>query len=294
MKRFLSVSVIVMLTLVSPVMAQNGDEKAAPSASGVNTLDELWWFQDAVPVDAGSVDLRFSFGWETSGWPGNAGDSDDDFVLTPSLVWGSCENVEVSFNVPLWLGDGGNRGGFDEGNYDTNVGVLWRISQQADNGHADFALAGNFRIPTGDGSNGVDYEARLAVTRTYDSGIRSHFNLWGKVVNGDNNKSMVGDADFSILAVARDLDDERDFQYGANIGVDYPLCDDGAVRLVLDYMHRSSVMEGQNNWNMAEIGWEWDMSDADRLGMSLQFNVDRSNDAPNAGAVLTFAHALTF
>lgn len=284
MKRFLSV--IVTLALVTPVLAQDGNDGAA---SGRNTLDELWNFQDAVPLDAGSVDLRFSFGWDSGGVSDGSG---DNFILTPSLYWGIGDNYEFSVGLPIWLFDGGDRGAFDEGNSDTNLGVLWRFAEQDDGGAYDVALAGNFRLPTGDHSNGVDYELRLAMTHVYDSGVRSHFNLFGEVVNGDNN-----DFEYDKMFVfggGEGGDDERNFQYGVVIGVDYPLCDDGAVRLIIDYMHRSSVFEGQNNWNMAEIGWEWDMSDSDRFGMSFQFNLDRSNDAANVGAIMTYAHALTY
>lgn len=217
--------------------------------------------------------------------------------MTPSLVWGCCDNVELSIGVPVWVGDGGDRYVFDDGNADTNLGVLWQFAQQGDDGPYDVALGGNFRIPTGCESNGVDYELRLAMTHSYESGVRSHFNIWGKVANGDNNKTFVNNQNFTLVNlfnIASNADDERGFRYGTVIGVDYPLCADGAVRLIVDYVHQSSFLEGQNNWNLAEVGWEWDMNDSDRLGMSFQFNLDRSNEAANAGAILTYAHALTF
>ena len=58
------------------------------------------------------------------------------------------------------------------------------------------ALAGDMRVPTGDGSSGVDGELRLVFTNSYDSGIRSHFNLYGTSLNGDNNETKGGEGGF--------------------------------------------------------------------------------------------------
>ena len=295
MKRLLTV--IVVLTLVSPVVAQTEETAPAPTtASSVDLLDDLWMFQDAVPVPAGEVDLRFSFGWQSALKPGGTGDT---FQLTPALYWGVVENFELNAKVPIWVGDGGDRYVFDEGNYDSYVGVVWRVAEQADGGMFDIALAGNFRIPTGKKSNGVDYEARLALTHSYDSGVRSHFILWGEVLNGDINKTLRDKAAGAVTAVDvfnffENYDDERDFQWGGTIGVDYPLCADGAVRLIFDYSYRTSIIEGNNGWHMAEVGWEWDITEADKFGMSFSGSIDRAANAPKAAAVVTYARALTF
>lgn len=298
MKRFLKV--FVALALVTPVLAQNGN---GGTASGTNTLDELWSFQDATPLDTGAVDLRFSFGWQTGLAPGGTG---DNFIVTPSLVWGFTEDWELSVGVPVYVGDGGDRYVFEDGQADTKLGLLWQLSAQGDGGWLDaydVALAGNFRIPTGCGSDGVDYEGRFILTHNYDDGMRAHFNLWGKVVNGTNNQTR-GDhldlgvslellsAELGLGLLGDDGVEERNFQYGTVIGVDFELCD--GVRGVLDYVYRSSMLNGQGGSNLAEIGWEWDMSDSDRLGMSVQFNLDRSNGEANAGAIITYAHALTY
>jgi len=307
MKRLLSV--LIALALVSPALAQNGNgnDKAKMAPAGEwDTLSDLWFFQDAVPVSNGMVDLRLSFGWQTGNWPSNGGDSDDDYILTPSLYWGFAENWEASFTVPVWLGDGWDRGGFEDGNYDLSVGVLWRFMEQADGNPLDMALAGNFRIPTGDGSSGVDYEGRLAMTHSYDSDWRSHFNVWGKITNGDNHESANGPGDNGLFGGgsfrdnnlmrlrALGWDDERDLQYGGNLGFDFPLCDDGNVRMMFDYLARTSVQEGQNWWHILETGWEWKVSDKVRLGTSFFYNIDQSTDAPNAGLTFTYAHALTY
>lgn len=291
MKRM--VTFLFALALVTPVMGQNGDSAAnSGSASGsasVNTLDELWYMQDATPVDAGTVDLRFTTSWVTSSFPANNGDSDDDFIFTPSIVWGTCPNVELSFSVPLWLGDSGDMGPFDEGNYDTYVGMLWRM-KEGSGADPSVALSTTLRLPTGDGSNGVDAELRLILSNEYDSGIRSHLNVFATTVNTDNYDFDLDDGE----VLRPGLDDVRDFQWGAVIGLDGPLCDDGSVRWVADYMHRSSYFEGRGNMNVAEVGWEWQMDEGGKLGMSLQVGLDRSGDNPNFGATMTYSRSLTY
>ncbi len=276
-------SLIVALALVSPALAQD-----------VDTLDGLWHFQDAVPTAPGQTDLRFDFGWET----GNHGGNGDQFFMTPSLYWGLSEGWELSLGVPIWLGDGGDRGIYTDGNYDTNLGLLVRLMEQEGNGAA-VALAASFRIPTGDNSEKIDAELRLIATHDYgDSGVRAHFNVFAKSANGGNNETARNANRFSYSNAFNmngfNNDGDRDFQFGAVLGMDGPLCKDGAVRWVFDYMHRSSTAYGQNNWNVASAGWEWTMSDADRLGMSVQANLDRSNEGSDFGAIMTFAHALTY
>ncbi len=282
-------SLVLALALASPVLAQS-----------TNTLDELWHFQDAVPTAPGQTDLRFSFGWETGSFQG----SGDQFILTPSLFWGLSDGVELSLTVPSWVGDGGDRGGYKDGNYDTNLGLLFRLHEQEGDGPA-VALAMNFRIPTGNNSERFDAELRLIATHDYgDSGIRTHCNLFVKNTNGDNNHARRNNQTVFSSRAGRNImrgfgsnnrrGGSRDLQYGVVLGADGPLCGDGSVRWVMDYMHRSSVTDGQNNWNVAEAGWEWTMNEADRLGMSFQVNLDRSTDGPNFGAIMTYAHALTY
>lgn len=274
-------SFVVALALVSPALAQ-----------GPDTLDSLWHFQDAVPAAPGLTDLRFSFGWES----GTLNSEGDELVLTPRLIWGFSEGHEVSLAVPIWLGDAGNRGDFEDGNYDAKVGWLFRVMEQEGDGPA-VAMAVNLRVPTGDNSENIDGEFRLIATRDYgDNGLRSHCNLFVKHVSGSNNRIESDDRmgrRFG-LAGAKSGENDRDFQYGVVLGMDGPLCKEGAVRWVFDYMHRSSMTRGENNWNVAAAGWEWTMSEADRLGMSVQVNLDRSTDGADVGAVMTFAHALTY
>lgn len=269
MKRTLAI--LPVLLLLAPAAGQDADT----AAGGPNLLSETWQMDDAVTLPTGQVDLRFAFGWETAGFPANGGDSDDDFTFQPSLTWGTCNNVEVFVAVPVALGDGGDVGAIERGNADTTLGFTWRFAEPAGAGPA-MALKASVRVPTGDNSSGVDGELRLIMTKDYDSGIRSHINAFARSVNG-NNESGIDNSQFGFVA-----------------GMDGPLCSDGTVRWVADYMHRSRRHLGGTNTNMLELGWEWDMADAEKLGFSLQIGLDDNEDTPNFGAIITYSHSLTF
>lgn len=271
---------------------------------GANLTSELWYMDDATTLDQGRVELRFTSRWVTAGNPANNGDSSDDFTFTPGIAWGAAENLELFANVPIWLGAGGDRGAFEDGNYDTYAGLTWRLSDQQDWWPAS-ALKFTARIPTGDGSDHIDGEARLILTNEYESGIRSHVNAFAYTANGMDDQPSGGGDDsflgvdlgglgFNFLGVGGDEIDRRHFQWGFVFGLDGPLCGDGAVRWVLDYMHRSSEYYGRNNTQILEAGWEWDIDECNRLGMSVQIGLDRLGDTPNFGAGVNYTRALTY
>ena len=299
---------------VAPVLAQNKEKTTVTTKtttvkkSGANLLAPLWSMTDAVPIETHSVDLRMGTWWVTASDEANLTDSDDDYSVTPSLVWGPCDNVEISFSVPVWVGDGGEMPAFSEGNADTYIGMLWRLVEQNGMWPA-LALASNLRTPTGDNSNGLDAELRLVLTNEYDSGIRSHVNLYGNSVNTDNEKSLMADDNDGGFGWGSDDDDwdsglgwgwgrdrlsGRHFQWGAVFGLDGPLCSDGAVRWVADYVHKSSAYYGNRNSNLLELGWEWNIDEQNKLGMATQVGLDDNEETPNFGAGFTYAYSMKY
>jgi len=282
MKRLLPI--VCALALALPVMGQESEKttvttketKVAPEKADFDLLGELWSMQDATPLPPGQVDLRFTTQWITANAPANRGDSNDDFIFTPSLVWGAVEGVEAFLNVPIWMGDSGNIPGQEDGQADTYAGFLWRFLEQEDSG-SDWAVQASGRFPTGCNSNGIDGELRLIISNEYDSGIRSHLNGFVYTSNGDN------------------VENNRHFQWGAVVGLDGDLNEDGTVRWVLDYINRSSTEYGHDNINLVDVGWQWKLADSQNLGMSFQVGVDHGNDeAPNFGATMTYSWSLTY
>jgi len=313
MKR-ITLMMLVLTFVGTSALAQESDvtkeTTTTTTVSGdADLLRELWFVDDARTVPTGQVDLRLGFRWITASAPANLGDSSDDFIVTPSLAWGVYENIELFADVPAWVGDSGDKGPYEEGNGDANVGFTWRFMEPVDIWPAG-AFRTTIRVPTGDNSNGVDAEGRLIFTNEYDSGIRSHINLFGTTVNGDNWESLkIGDTDLTLGGLEEIIPEEilglfggeesgvpepRNFQWGVVLGLDGPLCGDGAVRWVVDYLHRSSIHYGRSNMHLLEAGWEWTISDAQKLGMSVQAGLDHTGDTPNFGASIVYAHSLTY
>jgi hypothetical protein len=276
-------------------------------------LSQLWRFEDADPLDTGTVDLRLGLQWWTENSAATNGESSDNWILTPTLVWGFAENWELSVGNDSWLGDGGDRGAFDDGNYDTNLGLLWRVHEQepfmARKGEMNWpsmALSTTLRIPTGHDSAGVDAELRFISTYEYTSGVRSHMNIFMKSHN-KNNDDIDGNNGFfglgggglgnlvnglAFLGFGNNNDiDARHFQYGIVLGADGPLpCEN--LRWIADYMYRSSYFYGRTGIHMGEVGWEWEMAEAHKLGMSVQAGLSRVGDAPNFGIGLMYAYSI--
>jgi len=299
---------VCALALVAAAFGQESEKttvkvtetKVTPPAGTWNVLDELWNFKDAVPVPCGEVQLRGTFRWETAGAPANRGDSSDDFVVQPSLVWGAAENIELSVTVPVWVGDGGEIPGQSDGQADTYASGLWRAWDQVDYWPAG-AFSTTIRIPTGVRSDGMDAELRWILTNDYDSGVRGHFNVWVETVNttnGETNPNQdMEDGDLPWLTFSDDdvVADPRDFQYGASLGVDGPLSDDGSVRWVADYVYKASQYNGNGGLNLFDVGFEWQVNESSKLGMSALIPADHAeNEAPNFGAAVTYAMALTY
>lgn len=268
MKRIL-ISITPVLAFSAMAVAQDSNNT---TSGGPNLISELWSVEDATTIPAGQIDLRLTYGWQTGSFPA-AGGSGDNHVFTPSLVWGAADGLELFAQVPITFGDGGDVGALDEGNADTNVGFTWRFSEPTGDWPA-MALRTTVRVPTGNNSDGIDAEFRLIMTNEYDSGIRSHMNGFLTTINSDNDEDL------------------REFQWGFIIGLDGPLCSEGAVRWVADYVHNSGQHNGTSDTNLLELGWEWDKAAAEKVGFALQIGLDHTDDTPDFGAKLSYALTL--
>jgi hypothetical protein len=292
-----------------PAVAALGQESESTTVTtttttigGPNLTSDMWNVDDATTLETGRVELRFTYRWITAGYPANNGDSSDDHIVTPGIVWGAADNLELFANVPTWVGDGGDRPAFDYGNYDPYVGLTWRLADQ-DGMKPATALRFTARVPACDNSQKSDVEGRLIFTNEYDSGIRSHFNAFAITANGNDAPPTSFDDGDGFFGLAGGLGflfgdgaeyDRRHFQWGFVFGMDGPLCADGAVRWVLDYMHRSSEVYGRNNTQILEAGWEWDIDDCNKFSMGVQVGVDRIGDTPNFGTTVNYTRALTY
>lgn len=272
----------VLALFATATLAQDESESTTvttTTSGGADLLNGLWNMDDATIQPKGSLDLRMMVGWGTGG---ELRDSSDDFTYNGGVLWGMTDNVEAFLYSNWVLGEGEI-----EGNGDITVGMTWRFREPQGNWPA-MALKGSARLPSGTHSSGVDAEGRLILTNEYASGIRSHINIFGISNNGDNDLDLKDDA-FDTDQVGR-----RNFIYGAVIGMDGPLCDDGSVRWVADYMWRNGSHYRDWNYNVIDLGWEWQMSPDRKLGMSAQISLDHSSAESDFGARITYSRALTF
>lgn len=233
---------------------------------------------DAVPVETGTVDLRLRGEWVTD--DDNDIDGDDDFVAGGGLWWGFAENLELSLQVPFAVGDGdlsddddldGIRG-FD-GNGDINVGLLWRFLEPSGNAPA-MALQTNVRFRSGYRDSDAQGKVKLIMTNDYDSGVRSHLNIWGETDDGDWGR----------------------WNWGAVLGVDGPLCEcvDGTWRWIADVVHFNAEHNNGSNSTILELGAEWAMNYGGRIGLTGQFGLDNHDITPDVGAKLVYSYPISY
>jgi hypothetical protein len=237
----------------------------APPKSGFDLLGgETWNVTDATTFTQGAVDLRLAARYTESAITDD-GDTDNAWTLQPVVVWGASDRLELAFTVPIKNIE--NLGDAPDGNYDSYLGGQYRFTEQEGCWPA-LALASNIRIPTGNGSNGMDWELRLVLTNEYDSGIRSHVNLFGLYADHDNYEHA----------------DLRNFQYGTVLGLDGPLGDDGSLRWVLDWQYRISDVEGGGGQNTGEAGLQWQINECNKIGFSVQMALDHAETTSDVGA----------
>lgn len=262
MKRLVLVAMLLVLAVVGAAFAQESEAN----------LFGNWFIDDAIPVEKGQLDLRLYTAFTIESSRAALG-TDDDVFFSHGAVWGPCDRVEVASWQPINLGDGDRTGDGLDGNGDHYFSILYQINAEAGLLPA-IAVRGAMRVPTGRDSDGVDGELRLLMTKAYASGLRSHVNAFGATINGNNDPAA------------------RSFQWGLVVGMDGPLCADGAVRWVADYMHRSSEHFGRRNMNLLEMGAEWTISDAHGIALGVQVGLDDNDDTPDFGGGIAYSFAI--
>ncbi|MHC4064814.1 MAG: hypothetical protein ACYSUI_09980 [Planctomycetota bacterium] len=258
------------LTPMQLATLQQPEEETVAESTTVTTFDEgddwdlkgPYFLRSADPVEAGEMDLKFTFGYETS-----SGGGDDDSELEFELEWGMTEDIELIFGLPIEFGDGGI-----DGNADITLGLHTRFWKE-DGLLPAVAMRNLIRVPSGYHSSGVDYTARLLVTKSIVPGrFRAHFNPFLKLVNGDNEEEA------------------RNFQWGAAVGVDYRLSDN--LVFVADYLHRSSEEEGHRNNHAMELGLDWRLAEKHYLAFGSEIGLDGDSQGPNWGCKIMYILAL--
>lgn len=260
---------VLVLVFSAVVMAQQSEETTVvtkTTGTGYDLVSPLW-MEDAVLVPDGGLELRFNFGWATDDYSDVGGD--DDITMGAGLYWGFAPNWEMSFGTAYNIGDGssdadGVRGfGSDS---DFTVGLSWAFHEQSGYVPA-MTLETKLDLDTGIRDNdGCDGSVALIMTNEYDSGMRSHINLGFETEGSDWGR----------------------WAFTGVIGMDGPLCADGAVRWVADYVLLDSEYMGGGDAHYLELGSEWQIQEGHKLGLMWQIGFHH-DETTNFGANLVYA-----
>lgn len=231
--------------------------------------------RSADPEETGMVEMKNIFGWSTT-----RGES-DVFEYEFEIEWGVSENHELIFEVPAVVGDGRV-----EGNGDAEFGWHWRLWKEQDWLPA-FAMRNFVRVPTGVGSEKVDYEWIGLFTKSIIPGaLRFDFNPFIKSVNGNN----LGPERARLPFFVEDEDDDpRHFLWGASAGLDWRVNED--LVLVALYRYETGQLEGTRDNHTLQVGGEWEFMEDNELGFSVEAGLDGDSNGPAFGAMLSYIHS---
>lgn len=208
-------------------------------------------------VDQGEWELEFTFEWET------ADGASDDYGPGVSLKYGLSDRTFVELEVlPITLGQGGDHGAGEL------ALVLFHQWLTEDEAWAAFATWAEMRIPSGDGSSGVDAELHLNFTKSLTDDLRMHLEGFVETANGAPG--------------GEDEDERRHFQWGIGTGFDYRFSE--ATIGTINYLNRSSEEYGNSNQNILELGLAHELAKGQHLKLAVDIGLDGHEETPNFGA----------
>jgi hypothetical protein len=227
--------------------------------------------------------------FETAGaWVTISDGSDDDVSLSLSLKYGITDDLFVELEVlPINFGDGG-----EQGNGDLALIVFNRFIRETEQCPAVAAWA-EMRIPSGDGSSGVDGTFHGNITKSIiNPCFRVHFEGFVETANGNRGAEGGGGASltsrsFFFGSGETGGEDRRHFQWGLGPGFDYQF-DDKTLGLV-NYINHSSEEEGHHNQNILEFGIVRELNPCQHLKAAVDVGLDGAEETPNLAAKILWS-----
>lgn len=213
-------------------------------------------------VEAGEWEFETTFAWETSSA------ESDTYGPVFSLKYGITDTFHAELEVEqIILGEGG-----DQGNGELALILFNQWTSEADFPFA-FATWAEMRIPSGEGSSGVDAELHFNVTKELLPQFRGHLEGFIETANG-----------------ARGGEDEelrRDFQWGVGPGFDYEFSEDTIA--AVNYLMRSSEEYGHHNQNILQLGLAQRIAANQHVKLAVDVGLDGADETPNLGAKLLWS-----
>ena len=254
--------------------------KACGEAGKYREVSDFFNIREAnSSVEKGEWELEQSGSWETL-----SDHSDDDVYTWTSLKYGVTEDLFVELEVmPLNLGDGG-----DQGNGDLLFQVFNRFVKETDV-LPSIASWAEMRIPSGDGSSGVDGAFHFNVSKTLLCNFRGHFEGWVETANGHHGAGDGGDATSFAGFFGEREPGRRHLQWGMGPGFDYSF--DEKTVAVLNYLMRSSDENGQHNSNILELGLARQLLSRVWLKTAMDIGLDGQEETPNFALKLQLSYS---
>ena len=231
--------------------------------------------------EQGTFDLKIVFDYGTS-----SDGSDDDYGNRVELQWGVYADNEIVFKLPVNYGDG------EEGNADVSIGWQWKLSDEQGWIPAT-AIYNELRLPTGNGSAGVDWELRGVFTWDVNPGTcRLHVNPFIRFMDGDNVQTNARHDrnrdrnDGSFFRNRRNEVSARHFAAGGIIGVDHRLTDSTVINI--DYILDSGNLDGYSMQHSMEAGMDYELTDNQMLTWATRWTLDGDDQGDNWGLSLSY------
>lgn len=212
-------------------------------------------------LEKGEWEFETTFEWSTTSH------EHDEVIFEPSIKYGFTNNFWVELNVPLKLGEGG-----EQGNGDLGLELFYQFLHESESMPA-MATWAAMRIPSGEGSSGVDASFHLVATKHVATKCRAHIEGFVETANGYRG----GDED----------EDRRNFQWGVGPGFDYQV-DDKTIAIV-NYLNRSSEEFGHHNQNILELGVAREIAEGQHIKAALDIGLDGADETPNLAVKLQWS-----
>lgn len=236
------------------------------TAYGYREVSDFFNIREANPqVDKGEWEAEFIFNWSTRS------NEPDELALDQSIKYGITDDAFVELEVlEPQLGEGGDQGTGEL------VFILYnRFVRETENLPA-FGLQGEMRIPSGDGSSGVDGTLAAVATKTFAERFRVHFEGWIQTANGN---------------LGSDDADRRHFQWALGPGFDYMINEKTLV--LLNYRNRSSEVYGNHNQNVLELGGIYEIARSgdihQHVKAAIDIGLDGSTETEHFGAKVMYS-----
>jgi hypothetical protein len=181
--------------------------------------------QDARPTDKGELQLQGTARWERT----DAGQ--DRTLLQPQLQYGLTDDLQLQVQAPFYAGDADR-----SGSGDVQLAAQYRLVRDDGRLRPSVALAAQLTAPTGVGSDGLDTQLELDLSK----GIR-----------GDDNADLRAHLNLLWDRNAAAASDERHDRFTAIVGCSYKLND--KTLLLADFVREQQPQEGLDT-NLVEAG----------------------------------------